>query len=79
MQYLRRTPEVYFLRLGYGFPGRMHAAPRGARPWVAVAELEWSASDDAQAALRKLRQLQASVSADQPKVCAQGLPMKTHQ
>jgi hypothetical protein len=39
----------------------------GARAWVAVAELEWSAADDPGAALRKLRQLQASVRADQPK------------
>jgi hypothetical protein len=86
MQYLRRSPEVLHLRVGYGLPegrpGALPAARSGsnavpasslpgadaARAWVAVAELEWSALDDAAAALRKLRGLQASIHADQPKV-----------
>jgi hypothetical protein len=85
MQYLRRSPEVLHLRVGYGLPeGRPGALPSArsgsnaapvsastgadaARAWVAVAELEWSALDDAAAALRKLRGLQASIHADQPK------------
>ena len=81
MQYLRRSPEVLHLRVGYGLPerrpgavpasARHSATPQppadAARAWVAVAELEWSALDDAAAALRKLRQLQASIRADQPK------------
>jgi hypothetical protein len=86
MQYLRRTPEVLHLRVGYGLPeraavgasargsgGAVGASTRGdggARAWVAVAELEWSAADDPAAALRKLRQLQASVRNDQPKARA---------
>ena len=79
--YFRRAPEVLHLRVGYGLPERDGGAdasasapavdgPRSAgRAWVAVAELEWSAADDAGAALRKLRQLQASICADQPKAC----------
>jgi hypothetical protein len=82
MQYLRRTPEVLHLRVGYGLPeraavgsgdarsGSAGARGSGARAWVAVAELEWSAADDPAAALRKLRQLQASVRNDQPKARA---------
>jgi hypothetical protein len=67
MQYLYRKQEVLHLRVGYGLPERAGGAPGGARAWVAVAELEWSAGDDPAAALRKLRQLQASVRNDQPK------------
>ena len=88
MQYLRRSPEVLHLRVGYGLPERRpgaHEVSRRSavpalpaadapRPWVAVAELEWSAADDAAAALRKLRQLQESICADQPKARAPPRP-----
>lgn len=97
MQYLRRSPEVLHLRVGYGLPedrpGALPAARSGsnavpasalpgadaARAWVAVAELEWSALDDASAALRKLRGLQHQIHADQPKARALAAPLGAYR
>ena len=47
--YLRRSPDTYRVRLGYGFVTRPRGAPEGATPWQAVAELEWTTSDEATA------------------------------
>ena len=80
MQYLRRNPDVFTLRVTFGTaPQRLPGGPGGLvagqghtrglplRPWSAVAELDWSATDDPQASLRKLNNLTAAVRAEKPK------------
>ena len=80
MQYLRRNPDVYTLRVTFGTaPQRLPGGPGGQvagqghtrglplRPWSAVAELDWNATDDPQASLRKLNNLTAAVRAEKPK------------
>ena len=81
MQYLRRQPDVYTLRVTFGtapqrVPGGVGGNPLGGqahtrglplRPWSAVAELDWNSTDDTQASLRKLNNLTAAVRAEKPK------------
>lgn len=68
MNYLRRSPDVFTARLGYGFKRSPLGVPASAASWSAVAELEWQATDDASTALAKLRGLQEALKKDQPKV-----------
>jgi hypothetical protein len=75
MQYLRRTPDAYTLRVTFGVaPQRLPAGATATAPgqlsqqrsWTAIAELDWTATDDTQVPLRKLNSLTAAVRAEKP-------------
>lgn len=72
MNYLRRAPDVFTARLGYGFKSSPLGVQAQAGSWSAVAELEWQATDDASTALSKLQGLQEALRKDQPKARASG-------